>query len=80
MSFLTIFLMSIDVLYGSTPSDWMLVSGSEVARILDYYFPPEVLINTTRNQYFYYGSQIIDYYETINAGVFLSIVILMCCR
>jgi len=45
MSFLVILLTSIDILYSPNPLDWMLVSSDEVARILDIYFPPEVLRN-----------------------------------
>ena len=78
MSFLVILLTSIDILYNPNPLDWMLVSSDEVARILDYYFPPEVLINMSRDQYIYYGNAIINYYETRNATIFLFITILMC--
>jgi hypothetical protein len=78
MSFLVILLTSIDILYNPNPLDWMLVSNDEVARILDIYFPPEVLRNMSRDQYIYYGNAIINYYETRNATIFLFIAILMC--
>jgi hypothetical protein len=78
MSFLVILLTSIDILYNPNPLDWMLVSSDEVARILDIYFPPEVLRNMSRYQYIYYGNAIINYYETRNATIFLFIAILMC--
>ena len=80
MSFLVILLTSIDIIYSPNPLDWMLVSSDEVARILDIYFPPEVLRNMSLDQYIYYGNAIINYYETRNAVIFLSIVILMCYR
>lgn len=80
MSFLVILLTSIDILYNPNPLDWMLVSSDEVARILDYYFPPDVLRNMTRDQYILYGNAIINHYEARNATIFLFIAILMCYR
>lgn len=47
MSFLIILLTSINVLYNPASMDWMLLSSNEVARILDIYFPPEVISNTS---------------------------------
>lgn len=77
MSFLIILLISINVLYNPAPTDWMLLSSDKVVRILDIYFPPEVMSNISLPQYIYWGNTIINYYETMDAIIFLSTVLLM---
>jgi hypothetical protein len=77
MSLLILLFTSIDILYSSSPSDWMLLSSNDIARILDLYFPPEVIRNIDINQYIYLGNAIINHYEAQSAVILLSVTILM---
>lgn len=77
MSFLIILLTSIDILYNPASLDWILVSSDEVARILDIYFPPEVISNITYLQYIERANNVVNNYEAIYATIFLSVIVIM---